>query len=200
MSPQNHKAPLCFLHIASITQYYCKICHYTTQIGRSVISSRCQPRFKGGHSGTSVCDTLSRTMFRLRGLKVLLNALGSCSALNCPSQSEENLSICTPDFGMRNRILDSGAEPQKLVLKNSLFRLICFNADHVRCSAHGMLRTNMKGNLHISPFLCVCMGSVGLQPQSWTSRHVFLMTGAPAAQSLWPDEYGKQVPVSIASS
>lgn len=122
VTPQNHKAPLCFLRIASIAQYYCKICHYTTQMGRSVISSHCQPRFKAGHSRTTVCDTLSRTIFRLLGLKVLLNALGSCSALNNPSQSAEKLSISTLSFGMRNRILDSGRGPQNFVLNNSLFR------------------------------------------------------------------------------
>lgn len=179
--PQNHKAPLCFLRIASIAQYSCKMCHYTTPIGRSVISSHCQPRFKAGHSRTTVCDTLSLTIFRLLGLKVLLNALGSCSALNNPSQSAEKLSISTLSFGMRDRILDSGRGPQNVQLKDSLFRwfvsllITCTPLHTARCSPI------LKETFIFPPSFAFAFVLVGLQPQSLSSRHVFLMTVAPAA-------------------
>lgn len=47
---KNHRGPLCILHIATSAQYYCKICHCTTQIGRSDTSSHCQPGFKARHN------------------------------------------------------------------------------------------------------------------------------------------------------
>lgn len=165
---KNYRAPLCILHIASITQYYCKICHYTNQIGRSNTSSHCRPGFKARHSWTTLCDTLSWTIFRLPGLKVLLNALGSCSALNNPSQLVENLSISTLSFRMRNRILDSARQNQNFRVEKLPVALICFVADHARSSPRGKLCRNIKEIFIFSSFFffffCFCLGLVGLLP------------------------------------
>lgn len=104
---------------------------------------------------------LSWTIFRLLGLKVLLNALGSCSALNNPSQSVEKLSIATLSLRMRNRIFDSGRLNQKFLAEKFPLAPICFVADHVRSSPHGMLCRNIKGNIHIS-FLLLLLLRLGL--------------------------------------
>lgn len=148
---KTRRAPLCILPIASITHYYCKMCHYTTQIGRSdIYSPVADLDLKADTVGQPcVIRCLGQYSGRL-GLKVLLNALGSCSALNNSSQSVENLSISTLSLRMRNRILDSGRQNQKFRAEKFPLAPICFVSDHVRSSPHGMLCRNIKGNIHIS--------------------------------------------------
>lgn len=95
-----------------------------------------------------------------------------------PSQPVQKLSISVLSLRMRNKILDSGRQNQNFHAEKFPLAPICFVAGRMRSSGHGKLCRHFKGNIPSSFFTFF---SLLPQPRILSSRHVFLMTVAPAA-------------------